>query len=117
MCVHTGESRRQVRREKLVKENLPVCTGLNELKLSARTHGRISMSSSARKTCQGKFACEALVSRAELGAQGVVSGRSVTYTPINSVIRRYYVPGLAEKVRRTQAARKSHKTNHHQANG
>ena len=27
VCVHTGKSRRQARREKLVKENLPVCTG------------------------------------------------------------------------------------------
>ena len=27
VCVHTGESRRQARRQKLVKENLPVCTG------------------------------------------------------------------------------------------
>ena len=29
VCVNTGESRRQARREKLVKENLPVCTRLN----------------------------------------------------------------------------------------
>ena len=34
VCVHTGESRSsQARREKLVKENLPVCTGLENLSL------------------------------------------------------------------------------------
>ena len=70
VCLHTGESRRQARREKLATENLSVCTGplvkfplvKSHLLESWRASFSTSLTSenmvcvhTARENCQGKL--------------------------------------------------------------